>query len=73
MTPSMTKTSHSCLCANVTKNPTPESYDNGLVRQKEARSTLCDCPWKVRFKKQLNDTWVVTQLVDYHEITNGKV
>ncbi|ODQ70388.1 hypothetical protein LIPSTDRAFT_74672, partial [Lipomyces starkeyi NRRL Y-11557] len=23
---------------------------------------LCDCPWMVRLKKQLNESWVVTQL-----------
>ncbi|KAK9319290.1 hypothetical protein V1517DRAFT_52672 [Lipomyces orientalis] len=41
--------------------------DNGLTRQKDARSIVCDCQWTVRFKKQLNDTWIVTQLVDQHE------
>ncbi|KAK9482528.1 hypothetical protein V1527DRAFT_476025, partial [Lipomyces starkeyi] len=30
--------------------------DNGLTRYKVARSMLCDCPWRVRFKKQLNDS-----------------
>ncbi|KAK9482234.1 hypothetical protein V1527DRAFT_476988 [Lipomyces starkeyi] len=75
MVPSMTKTSHSCLCANVPIKPNTRKLpltkgsadDNGLIRQKEARSILCDCPWKVRLIKQLNDTWVLTQLVDYHE------
>ncbi|KAK9246675.1 hypothetical protein V1506DRAFT_534481 [Lipomyces tetrasporus] len=41
--------------------------DNGLTRQKFARSMLCDCPWRVRFKKQLNDSWILTELVDQHD------
>ncbi|KAK9326758.1 hypothetical protein V1520DRAFT_350609 [Lipomyces starkeyi] len=28
---------------------------------------LCECPGRVRFKKQLNDTWIVTQLIDEHK------
>ncbi|KAJ8102100.1 hypothetical protein POJ06DRAFT_294687 [Lipomyces tetrasporus] len=28
---------------------------------------LCDCPWRVRFKKQLNDSWIVTELIDEHQ------
>ncbi|KAK9488809.1 hypothetical protein V1527DRAFT_456274, partial [Lipomyces starkeyi] len=30
--------------------------DNCLVRPKVVRNMLCDCPWRVRFKKQLNDS-----------------
>ncbi|KAK9333649.1 hypothetical protein V1520DRAFT_331333, partial [Lipomyces starkeyi] len=29
---------------------------------------LCDRRWIVRFKKQLNASWVVTQLDDRHEV-----
>ncbi|KAJ8103433.1 hypothetical protein POJ06DRAFT_241866 [Lipomyces tetrasporus] len=39
----------------------------GVTRLKDARNMLCDCPWMVRFKKQLNDTWLITQLVDQHD------
>ncbi|KAK9351231.1 hypothetical protein V1523DRAFT_30710, partial [Lipomyces doorenjongii] len=39
---------------------------NGLTRYKDAISMLGDCPWKVRFKRQLNDSWILTQLVDEH-------
>ncbi|ODQ72762.1 hypothetical protein LIPSTDRAFT_4133 [Lipomyces starkeyi NRRL Y-11557] len=28
---------------------------------------LCDCPWRVRFKKQLNGSWIVTELRDEHQ------
>jgi hypothetical protein len=41
--------------------------DNGLIRQQDARSMLCDCPWRVRWKRQWNDTWIITELVDQHE------
>ncbi|KAK9341977.1 hypothetical protein V1522DRAFT_358981, partial [Lipomyces starkeyi] len=41
--------------------------DNGLIRQKDARTMLCECPGRVRFKKQLNDTWIITQLIDEHK------
>ncbi|KAK9374214.1 uncharacterized protein V1513DRAFT_113769 [Lipomyces chichibuensis] len=47
-----------------TKGATDE---NGFTRQKEFRSILCNCPWMVRFKKQLNDMWIVAQLVAEHE------
>ncbi|KAK9369440.1 hypothetical protein V1509DRAFT_562284, partial [Lipomyces kononenkoae] len=40
---------------------------NGLTRQKVARSKLCDCPWKVRFKRQLNYSWILTELIDEHQ------
>ncbi|KAK9338834.1 hypothetical protein V1521DRAFT_381928, partial [Lipomyces starkeyi] len=40
---------------------------NGLTRQRIARSMLCACPWKVRFKKQLNDSWILTELIDEHQ------
>ncbi|KAK9236669.1 hypothetical protein V1525DRAFT_362288, partial [Lipomyces kononenkoae] len=40
---------------------------NGLTRQKVERSKLCDCPWKVRFKRQLNDSWILTDLIDDHQ------
>ncbi|ODQ74805.1 hypothetical protein LIPSTDRAFT_68916 [Lipomyces starkeyi NRRL Y-11557] len=61
-----------CKCAKLPSTrrlqPTKGATDDeGLNRQKEFRSMLCDCPWMVRFKKQLNDTWIVTQLVDHHE------
>ncbi|KAK9366135.1 hypothetical protein V1509DRAFT_308075 [Lipomyces kononenkoae] len=62
-----------CKCArkpfNIRNLPFTEGStgDNGLTRQKDARSMLCDCPWSVRFKKQLNDTWAVTEVVDQHE------
>ncbi|ODQ73373.1 hypothetical protein LIPSTDRAFT_71785 [Lipomyces starkeyi NRRL Y-11557] len=39
---------------------------NCLTRHRDARSMLCDCPWKVRFKKQLNDSWILTQLAEEH-------
>ncbi|KAK9327607.1 hypothetical protein V1520DRAFT_387338 [Lipomyces starkeyi] len=29
--------------------------ENGMTRQQEARSILSHCPWRVRFKKQLDD------------------
>ncbi|KAK9342423.1 hypothetical protein V1522DRAFT_25713 [Lipomyces starkeyi] len=63
------KTSHSCLCAKRQKAAADKGSadDNGL-----SRSMLCDCQWKVRFKKQLNDTWVGTQLI-IMKITNCKV
>ncbi|KAK9251560.1 hypothetical protein V1507DRAFT_392688 [Lipomyces tetrasporus] len=41
--------------------------NNGPTGVKQARSMLCDCPWRVRFKKQLNGSWILTQLVDQHE------
>ncbi|KAK9355032.1 hypothetical protein V1523DRAFT_376179, partial [Lipomyces doorenjongii] len=41
--------------------------NNGPTRVKQARSMLCDCPWRVRFKKQLNDSWILTQLFDEHQ------
>ncbi|KAK9482297.1 hypothetical protein V1527DRAFT_22237 [Lipomyces starkeyi] len=41
--------------------------DNGLTRKRDARSMLCNCPWIVRFKKQLNDSWILTQVIDQHE------
>ncbi|KAK9245751.1 hypothetical protein V1506DRAFT_566692 [Lipomyces tetrasporus] len=25
------------------------------------------CPWRVRFKKQLDDQWVITELIDEHQ------
>ncbi|KAK9367339.1 hypothetical protein V1509DRAFT_554066, partial [Lipomyces kononenkoae] len=61
-----------CKCANKFdpgKLPLEKGVlgNNGLIRQKEARTMLCDCPWKVRFKKQLNDTWIATQLIDEHK------
>ncbi|KAK9327189.1 hypothetical protein V1520DRAFT_283879 [Lipomyces starkeyi] len=28
---------------------------------------LCDCPWRVRFKKQLNGSWIVTEVRDEHQ------
>ncbi|KAK9318781.1 hypothetical protein V1517DRAFT_355535 [Lipomyces orientalis] len=40
---------------------------NGPTRQKVARSKLCDCRWKVRFKKQLNDSWILTAIFDEHQ------
>ncbi|KAK9355059.1 hypothetical protein V1523DRAFT_345717, partial [Lipomyces doorenjongii] len=33
-------------------------------RHKDARSMLCDCPWKVHFKRQLNDSWILKELLD---------
>ncbi|KAK9354708.1 hypothetical protein V1523DRAFT_447192, partial [Lipomyces doorenjongii] len=61
----------SCKCAKLPKvrrlPPTKGTADENGTRQKEFRSILCNCPWMVRFKKQLNDTWIVTQLVDQHE------
>ncbi|KAK9348624.1 hypothetical protein V1522DRAFT_333762, partial [Lipomyces starkeyi] len=61
-----------CKCANKFdpgKLPLEKGVlsDNGLIRQKEARTMLCECSWRVRFKKQLNDTWVVTELRDEHK------
>ncbi|KAJ8097763.1 hypothetical protein POJ06DRAFT_283143 [Lipomyces tetrasporus] len=53
-----------CRCAkkpyNTRKLPLTKGSksDNGLTRKREARSRLCDCPWMVRFKKQLNESWV---------------
>ncbi|KAK9251230.1 hypothetical protein V1507DRAFT_393277, partial [Lipomyces tetrasporus] len=41
--------------------------DNGLTRHKFAQSTLCDCPWRVLFQKQPNDSWILTELVDQHD------
>ncbi|KAK9483567.1 hypothetical protein V1527DRAFT_484727 [Lipomyces starkeyi] len=41
--------------------------ENGRIRPKVARSMLCDCPWRVCFKKQLNDSWIVTELIDEHK------
>ncbi|KAJ8102033.1 hypothetical protein POJ06DRAFT_280652 [Lipomyces tetrasporus] len=41
--------------------------DYGLTRHKDARNMLCDHPWMALFKKQLNDTWFITQLVDQHD------
>ncbi|KAK9341062.1 hypothetical protein V1521DRAFT_354567, partial [Lipomyces starkeyi] len=41
--------------------------DKLLTRQQDARSMLCDCPWRVRWKRQWNDTWIITELVDQHE------
>jgi hypothetical protein len=41
--------------------------ENSNTRRKIARSMLCDCPWTVRFQIQLNDSWILTQLVDQHE------
>ncbi|KAK9335268.1 hypothetical protein V1521DRAFT_346699, partial [Lipomyces starkeyi] len=61
-----------CKCAlktfNSRKLPLQKGVigDNNLVRQKDARSMLCDCPWRVRFKKQLNGSWIVTELRDEH-------
>ncbi|ODQ70660.1 hypothetical protein LIPSTDRAFT_74082 [Lipomyces starkeyi NRRL Y-11557] len=45
---------------NIRKLPMTKGNKNdcGLARQKEARSILCDSPWMVRFKKQLNQSWV---------------
>ncbi|KAK9334351.1 hypothetical protein V1521DRAFT_353822, partial [Lipomyces starkeyi] len=40
--------------------------DNLSTGHRDARSMLCDCPWKVRFKKQLNDSWILTQLAEEH-------
>ncbi|KAK9249776.1 hypothetical protein V1507DRAFT_469659 [Lipomyces tetrasporus] len=37
------------------------------TRHIDAWSRLCDCPWKVGFKKQLNDSWILAQLVDEHQ------
>ncbi|KAK9248600.1 hypothetical protein V1506DRAFT_528340 [Lipomyces tetrasporus] len=28
-----------------------------------SRSILSHCPWRVRFKKQLDDLWVITELI----------
>ncbi|KAK9351822.1 hypothetical protein V1523DRAFT_415717 [Lipomyces doorenjongii] len=44
--------------------------DNGMTRHQEARSILSHCPWRVRFKKQLDDQWVITELIDEHQIIN---
>ncbi|KAK9326869.1 hypothetical protein V1520DRAFT_372452 [Lipomyces starkeyi] len=41
--------------------------DNGITRQKVARSMLCDCPWRVRFKRQFNDSWILTELAEQHD------
>ncbi|KAK9481772.1 hypothetical protein V1527DRAFT_79052 [Lipomyces starkeyi] len=40
---------------------------NCLVRPKVVRSMLSDCTWRVRFKKQLNDSWIITELIDEHK------
>ncbi|KAK9234103.1 hypothetical protein V1525DRAFT_318553, partial [Lipomyces kononenkoae] len=62
-----------CKCAlktfNSRKLPLEKGVtgDNNLVRQKDARSMLCECPWRVRFKKQLNDSWIATELIDEHQ------
>ncbi|KAK9327890.1 hypothetical protein V1520DRAFT_347544, partial [Lipomyces starkeyi] len=32
--------------------------ENDKTRIQEARSVLSECPWRVRFKKQLDDQWV---------------
>ncbi|KAK9387841.1 hypothetical protein V1515DRAFT_600470, partial [Lipomyces mesembrius] len=31
------------------------------------RSILSHCPWRVRFKKQLDGQWVITKLIDEHQ------
>ncbi|KAK9243175.1 hypothetical protein V1506DRAFT_555608 [Lipomyces tetrasporus] len=41
--------------------------DNGMTRHQEARSILSHCPWRVRFKKQLDNRWVITELIDEHQ------
>jgi hypothetical protein len=61
-----------CKCANKFdpgKLPLEKgvSGDNGLICLKDARTMLCECPWRVRFQKQLNDTWIITELRDEHE------
>ncbi|KAK9482146.1 hypothetical protein V1527DRAFT_492992 [Lipomyces starkeyi] len=52
-----------------TRNPplAVATGDNGSTHLKPARSMLRDYPWKIRFKKQLNGSWILTQLVDQHE------
>ncbi|KAK9319963.1 hypothetical protein V1517DRAFT_376061 [Lipomyces orientalis] len=37
-----------------------------VTRLREARSVLSQCPWRVRFKKQLDDKWVTTELINEH-------
>ncbi|KAK9356179.1 hypothetical protein V1523DRAFT_402581 [Lipomyces doorenjongii] len=32
-----------------------------MTRHQEARSILSHCPWRARFKKQLDDQWVITE------------
>ncbi|KAJ8103713.1 hypothetical protein POJ06DRAFT_293534 [Lipomyces tetrasporus] len=41
--------------------------DNGLIRLKDARTKFSECPWRFRFKKQLNDAWIVTELRGEHK------
>ncbi|KAK9481710.1 hypothetical protein V1527DRAFT_502452, partial [Lipomyces starkeyi] len=41
--------------------------DNGITRQKVARSMRCDCPWRVRFKRQFNNSWILTELAEQHD------
>ncbi|KAK9250416.1 hypothetical protein V1507DRAFT_467623 [Lipomyces tetrasporus] len=38
-----------------------------MTRHQEARSILSHCPWRVRFKKQLDNLWVITELIDEHQ------
>ncbi|KAK9481867.1 hypothetical protein V1527DRAFT_499502 [Lipomyces starkeyi] len=59
------------------KNGFPKNKDQTLLLatnvtmvshvKKKHEAMLCDCLWMVRFKKQLNESWVVTQLDDRHE------
>ncbi|KAJ8102679.1 hypothetical protein POJ06DRAFT_245338 [Lipomyces tetrasporus] len=61
-----------CKCANKYdpgKLPLEKSVINehGLICLKDARTKLSECPWRVRFKKQLNDTWIVTEMRGEHK------
>ncbi|KAK9352834.1 hypothetical protein V1523DRAFT_412821 [Lipomyces doorenjongii] len=39
-----------------------------MTSHQEARNILSHCPWRVgvRFKKQLDNQWVITELIDEH-------
>ncbi|KAK9482978.1 hypothetical protein V1527DRAFT_414303, partial [Lipomyces starkeyi] len=59
-----------CKCSGKARNSRnlPEVVgtreENGMTRHQETRSILSHCPWRVRFKKQLDDQCVITELID---------
>ncbi|KAJ8096471.1 hypothetical protein POJ06DRAFT_284121 [Lipomyces tetrasporus] len=34
------------------------------IKPGNLRNMLCDCPWKVRLKRQVNDLWILTNLIN---------